>query len=120
MAKCLAILFAVIYLLPTTVLSEVLKLPLFVEHYAEYQGDLTDFLVHHYGGHEKDADWETDQKLPFMDLNPTMNFVFDLPKADIFVPRPEFFITPKGVTDLYKKDFTNDYLTEIFRPPQIS
>ena len=61
-----------LYITTSTQLCQLYKLPVFISHFIEHDkgGDFLDemktFLVHHYGGHEVDADWETDQKLPFM------------------------------------------------------
>jgi hypothetical protein len=69
-------------MLSTTVCSEVLKLPILIEHYMEYEGDFVDFMIHHYGGHEKDADWETDQKLPFIKISQNLSIDFSLPSRN--------------------------------------
>lgn len=50
-------------------------MPVFITHFIEHNNgdsffeEMKEFLVHHYGGHEIDADWETDQKLPFMKID---------------------------------------------------
>jgi hypothetical protein len=119
MAKFLGISFSIIYLLTTTAFLEVLKLPIFIEHYAEYENDFIDYLVHHYGGHEKDADWETDQKLPFIEISPNLSVVFNIPETK----KIEFPIT----VAIYKKKktflsnenhFISRYLSDIFQPPR--
>ncbi|KKX50458.1 hypothetical protein [Sphingobacterium sp. IITKGP-BTPF85] len=53
MKKSIGIIFLMIYMFTTTQLVEVIKLPILVEHFASYKGNFVDFIVHHYGGHEK-------------------------------------------------------------------
>ena len=55
------------YVLATTN-GEVLKVPMFVEHFMEYHGSFSEFVMEHYDNHKEDSDWDTDQKLPF--INP--------------------------------------------------
>lgn len=56
------------YVLATTNAGEVLKVPMFVEHFMEYHGSFSEFVMEHYDNHKQDSDWDTDQKLPF--INP--------------------------------------------------
>ena len=75
MKKWLIISIAILQLASTTQFSQLYKLPLFFSHYIEYSNSnislssFENYVVLHYGGHEKDADWETDQKLPFMNAD---------------------------------------------------
>ena len=63
-----------LYFTTSTQFSELYKLPVFVSHFIEhYQGgnvanEMIDFVVLHYNNHEKDEDWKTDQKLPFIKI----------------------------------------------------
>ncbi|MDE3253344.1 MAG: hypothetical protein KGO92_11090 [Bacteroidota bacterium] len=60
-----------VYLLSTTELYQLVKLPVLVEHFMEHRQEdkgitLWDFLCMHYAhGIVKDADYEKDMKLPF-------------------------------------------------------
>jgi hypothetical protein len=58
MLKWFSILCSMMYVLATTNAGEVLKVPMFVEHYMEYQGSLSEFVMEHYDNHKKDADWD--------------------------------------------------------------
>lgn len=73
----------------TTELSELLKLPVLVEHYIEHKDrspemSLVDFLALHYNDHLKDHphdhDYEQDQKLPFVVHTQTLSFNFIYPQ----------------------------------------
>lgn len=72
MKQWLVIWVAFLQLASTTQFSQLYKLPLFFSHYIEYSNntfsfaEIESYIIHHYGGHEMDNDWETDQKLPFM------------------------------------------------------
>lgn len=119
MSKFIAILFTVIYLLPTTAFSEVLKVPLLIEHYDSYEGDFIDYLVHHYGGHEKDADWETDQKLPFMEISQNLSVDCSIPELKFFVENPtEISLFKKNIFISKENIFKTSYLSDIFQPPR--
>ncbi|MDE3183038.1 MAG: hypothetical protein KGM16_06425 [Bacteroidota bacterium] len=71
MKKIVSIFFLAIYLFSTTQLSELLKLPLLIEHYEEHKEEnkslsFLGFLEMHYAQNIKpDADYDKDMKLPF-------------------------------------------------------
>lgn len=61
----------VLYLVSTTELYQLLKIPDLVEHYCEHKAlnpemSLTAFLKTHYNHPVKDGDYGKDQKLPFI------------------------------------------------------
>jgi hypothetical protein len=123
MRKLLSISLLAIYLFSNVEFCQLLKIPLFIEHYKEFvdngDGDLVDFIVHHYGGHEKDGDWDTDMKLPFMTLSTDTNTPFYIPKIqfDIFT-EPTFFsenTQPVAKT----QSFLSAYFNSILQPPRI-
>ncbi|TDS56964.1 hypothetical protein [Myroides indicus] len=121
MTKSLAIIFATFYMLSTTVCSEVLKLPILIEHYMEYEGDFVDFMIHHYGGHEKDADWETDQKLPFIKISQNLSIDFSLPSSKLAVEGlSAIFFLEKSTSISRENRFSYNYLSDIFQPPRIN
>ncbi|MBL7704033.1 MAG: hypothetical protein JNM21_00670 [Taibaiella sp.] len=119
MQRRITILLSIIYLLATTSFQELLKVPLFVQHYIEYDGGLVDFMVHHYGGHEKDEDWETDQKLPFMQLSPVMAAVCDLPSpSQMVLHQFSCFESNQPEPARHRDNLIQSYLASIFQPPR--
>jgi hypothetical protein len=118
MKKWLAILFSVVYLSSTTCFSEILKLPVLVEHYFQYDEGFVHFFVHHYGGHEEDEDWDTDQKLPFINLSSILIVSFIIPENTFSFKKKEFYppLKQKLVSD--DDEYTHDFLTKVFQPPQ--
>ncbi len=113
-----------LYITTSTQLCQLYKLPVFISHFIEHDkgGDFLDemktFLVHHYGGHEVDADWETDQKLPFMKVE----FVH----IDFFFSPIKLFDVlhlDKEISTTSIKTFDEDflythYLDSIWQPPK--
>lgn len=71
-------------------MGQLLKLPVLVSHFIEHkQHDKNttfwQFLTHHYGGHDKDADWDTDMKLPFMQHFDALHFIVIPPGPPIIL-----------------------------------
>lgn len=122
MRRFMAFIVPSIYFFSNVEFYELLKMPLFVEHYQEYvangEGDLLDFLVHHYGGHEQDSDWDTDMKLPFMSLSSDVHSAFYLTKIKLELPdRPVLATAFKQ--PLSKLSFlTPSYFFSILQPPR--
>lgn len=112
------------YLFSNAEFCQLLKIPLFIEHYREFvangEGDLVDFLVHHYGGHEKDSDWDTDMKLPFMTLGSDLNHAFYIPKIQFDIPGhpaiPRENSQPVGRV----QNLVSSYYHSILQPPRIA
>ncbi len=99
--------------------GEVFKVPMFVEHYIEYHGSLSEFVMEHYDNHKKDSDWDTDQKLPF--INPIVLTVHaQLPELDFEIKKPKEIAIPQKSSTYQEKDFSNLYLSRIFQPPRLS
>ena len=121
MIRKIAIFCTIILMVSTTPLSEVLKLPIFIEHYMEYdKGGLIHYVVHHYGGHEKDEDWETDQKLPFMDLSSVLTIVSIAPIIPLtLIPETRDFTFKKPIIK-HEENLMDQYLSSIFQPPRLS
>jgi len=106
-------------------MEELLKMPILITHFIDHKENdsnitLKEYLVHHYGGHEKDADWATDMKLPFMKMSHEMlsNFIPFLFTSFNFKPQSNSFIVS------YKYPYTNiyipnSYLNSIWQPPRI-
>ncbi|WP_312090419.1 hypothetical protein [Chryseobacterium sp.] len=86
MKKLVSILLLMLYLVSTTELYQLLKIPQLVEHYIEHKGlnaemSLTTFLKIHYDNPVKDGDFGKDQKLPFIIHAKPLNLIFTLDKG---------------------------------------
>ncbi len=124
MKRRAAYIFLAIYLLGATELSQLLKMPLLLEHYMEHKmgnGDLslTSFIYMHYVTDDGDAtDEKRDQNLPFksahFQLQNSVVFTvakYELPK--IIVP-----ITP-SVWPVFSSNFIPKApVGSLFRPPK--
>lgn len=128
MKKLLAIFFLSIYLVSTTELCELLKLPLLVEHYIEHSQENPElsigaFLIRHYNNHLKDHplndDYEQDLKLPFMRLSDVLNFCF-------VYSGPTYYELKGAVSNIAKTQPVafnisypkNIFLSTIWQPPK--
>ena len=119
-------LFAFLHISTTTPLYELYKLPVFVTHFIEHDkgGNLIDemevFLVHHYGGHEMDEDWETDQKLPFIHVDFVhIDFIFNAIKTFI-TEHLNKYIPSKSIIFYNEDTLYSHYLNSIWQPPKFS
>lgn len=111
------------YFFSTTELNQLLKIPVLISHFVEHNVHddmgLWEYLSHHYGGHEKDADWDTDMKLPFMQHSDLLHFT-------LVTPKNTFTLHPKRVYLSYKREFScyqeqyipSAYLASIWQPPR--
>jgi hypothetical protein len=119
-------LFLAIYLLSSTQLKELLKLPLLVEHFMEHkelnaQMSFIDFLCVHYAeGNVKDADYEKDMRLPFKSAENSLSsyLSFYLPalnfKQDLIV----HFTEQKQSFPCYNFTYSSAFLSSIWQPPR--
>jgi hypothetical protein len=89
------------YVLATTNAGEVLKVPMFVEHFMEYEGNLSEFVMEHYDNHKKDADWDLDQKLPFINPPIVLTVHAQLPDYTFEIKKPKEVRIPKN--SIYKE-----------------
>jgi hypothetical protein len=69
--KVIAVMLLLIYLVSTTEAYQLFKIPMLFEHFSEHKKQhpemtVMSFLKMHYDHPAKDADYETDQKLPFV------------------------------------------------------
>ncbi|WKW46082.1 hypothetical protein P3875_09865 [Myroides sp. JBRI-B21084] len=127
MKKWLIIGVTFIQLCSTTQFSQLYKLPLFFSHYLEYSHNsinfeqLKSFIVHHYGGHEIDDDWQTDKKLPFMSADRThldfcyiSNFKFSVKQNST-----PLYTRISGIL-CRNQILISSYLNSIWQPPKIA
>ena len=124
MKKWVIFVFTFLYITTSTQLSQLYKLPVFITHFIEHDkgGDfyheMKAFLVHHYGGHEMDEDWNTDQKLPFIKIEIAHIDLAAIPKIT--------FITPIQIKEKIETNFVffdesniySHYLNSIWQPPK--
>ncbi|MCJ7935908.1 MAG: hypothetical protein MUW56_20340 [Chryseobacterium sp.] len=124
MKKLISILLLSLYLVSTTELYQLLKLPVLIEHYIEHKElnpdmSLTAFLKTHYDNPVKDSDHDTDQKLPFVSHANLLSVVFTIS------PSLDFHCTEKIFNNLdIKKTFyksvlyNKEILNSIWEPPR--
>ena len=113
-----------LYLSTATQFSQLYKLPVFISHFIEHnQGgnffdEMEEFIVHHYGGHEMDEDWETDQKLPFIKVtNPHIDFFFS-PIKTFHALRIDKAISTISYKYFNENNLYSHYLNSIWQPPK--
>jgi hypothetical protein len=97
--KLISILLLSLYLISTTEVYQLLKIPTLIEHYWEHKKlnpemSLTAFLKTHYENPVKDGDYGKDQKLPFV--------IHSAPLTLIFTIHPSFYFEAKAeISDHY-------------------
>lgn len=118
MLRWFSILCSMTYILATTNVAEVLKVPVFIEHLMEYEGNFMEFMVEHYDNHKPDSDWNTDQKLPFINPPVVLMIHAQLPEITFHFEQIKEFKVSQKTTSYQEKDFSNTYLSRIFQPPR--
>ena len=124
MKKVISILLLSLYLVSTTELYQLLKMPLLIEHYIQHKNlnskiSFAAFLKAHYDHPVKDNDYSQDQKLPFVSHEIPLSVIFTInPILDFKCIRKEY--SPIGIKKiLYKKDLYNkEILNSIWEPPK--
>lgn len=125
MNKKAAYIFLAIYLLGATELSQLLKIPLLIEHYTEHKLDngnlsLLSFMYMHYVGDDGDTtDEQKDQNLPFKSAHFQMQntvvfavFKYELPKIFINMNRSVWPV-------MQSNSLSSIALGSLFRPPRV-
>lgn len=79
---------------------------------------VTEFLVEHYDNHQPDADWETDQELPFFNPPVVLTVYAKLPDTSFHIEKIKEIIISQKPTVYKEKDFSSSYLSYIFQPPR--
>ncbi|WP_415327848.1 hypothetical protein [Chryseobacterium sp. MMS23-Vi53] len=126
MKKLISIILLSLFLVCTTELYQLLKIPTLVEHYFEHKElnpemSLVAFLKTHYQHPAKDGDYGKDQKLPFvMHSQPLVlvftvnqNFNFEI-KKDFLNPLKSPKIPSKDEDFCYK-----GFAGSVWEPPRI-
>ena len=127
MKKFIAITFLLLYLISTTELCQLLKLPVLVDHFSEHQSlnsnlSFLDFISMHYAQeNDHDGDSEKDNKLPFKShscCNETISFATLVVDENIFFYEFQSFKIRKKITNCYKFLLSSIHLKAIWQPPQ--
>lgn len=128
MKRIIALTFLSLYLISTTELHQLLKLPALANHFSEHQQKdksitLWKFLCIHYAnGNVRDADYDKDSKLPFKTLDTcnSSNHITLLPEQKfcfnaILLPSEE-----KVISKYYPSFSNSTFLKSIWQPPKFS
>jgi hypothetical protein len=123
--KKAAYIFLAIYLLGATELSQLLKIPLLIEHYTEHKLDngnlsILSFMYMHYVGDDGDTtDEQKDQNLPFKSAHFQMQntVVFSLFKYEL----PKIFVNMNCSVwpVMQSNSLSSIALGSLFRPPRV-
>ncbi|KFF12755.1 hypothetical protein IW15_08160 [Chryseobacterium soli] len=116
MKKFVSIFLLMLYLVSTTELYQLLKIPELIEHYIEHKKlnpemTLTAFLKTHYDHPIKDGDYGKDQKLPFIIHSALLTLIFTINQGFSFelvtsnFNSLTFHKIPSKDEDLYYKGF---------------
>ncbi|WP_293915882.1 MULTISPECIES: hypothetical protein [unclassified Sphingobacterium] len=124
MKNSIVLLFLSVYLFSTTELAQLFKIPVLVHHYTEHKQyddklSIIDYLVHHYAGHEKDADWDTDMKLPFAQHINILQVTLWLPFSTVTLPTSAAYCIETDLPVFYlNKEIPPYNPSAIWQPPQ--
>jgi hypothetical protein len=126
--KLLTILFLSVYLISTTELHQLMKLPMVFIHFSEHkkldsQITFLQFLDMHYmHGSPKDKDYQEDMKLPFKTDHNCVSTVFAA-----YIHQKKYTLTNKstdisqiGIPLLKNQFILSSFTTCIWQPPQFS
>lgn len=124
MKRLISILLLSLYLVSTTELYQLLKIPFLIEHYIQHKSlspgmSFGAFLKIHYDNPVKDNDYDQDQKLPFVSHGSLLSVVFTVNSI------ADFYFTEKALHSLeIKKSFyisilyNKEILNSIWQPPR--
>lgn len=128
MKKAICIFFLGVYLISATELSQLLKFPMLIHHYAEHKGQIKDltlwqYLVLHYQNDNIiDIDHNNDKQLPFKSHDCCSGYVIGA-----FVPTTFYTLCTKSFYKEPRTHFVSTegfvnavYLSSIWQPPRFS
>lgn len=125
MKKLISILLLSLYLVSTTEVYQLLKIPALIEHYWEHKTlnpemSLIAFLKTHYDHPVKDGDYSKDQKLPFVIHSIPLSLVFTIGQRFIFDLKNNGFKQMKSHKIPSKdEDFCyKGFLSSVWEPPR--
>ncbi|AZA77119.1 hypothetical protein EG359_06670 [Chryseobacterium joostei] len=122
--KLISILLLSLYLVSTTELYQLLKMPLLIEHYIQHKNlnpemSLTAFLKTHYDHPVKDSDHDQDQRLPFVSHASLLSVVFTINSYLDFYSTEKVYNAREVKKPLYKSVLYNkEILNSIWQPPR--
>jgi len=122
--KAVSILFLSAYLLANTQLIELLKFPVLIEHYQTHHKESgisfwTFLEIHYIYMHGRDADYDTDMKLPFKTISSAAaSSVALCPPVLFSITEVVTNFNDKGVHPLYKFFYSSPRLDSIWQPPK--
>ena len=127
MRQSIALSLLFLYLFNATAFSELLKLPLLVQHYKEHQQEhpgitFASFVCQHYAhGDVDDADKDQDRKLPYKNIDFTHATCFSVLPVITALEFDEIieFALLKSPTNRYNVVFSSDNFSSIWQPPKI-
>ncbi len=122
--KLISILLLTLYLVSTTELYQLLKMPLLIEHYIQHKSlnpemSFTAFLKTHYDHPVKDSDHDQDQRLPFVSHASLLSVVFTInPSLDFHCI--EKVCNPIEIKKTFYKSalYNKEILNSIWQPPR--
>lgn len=123
MKKWISIVLLSLYLFSTTELYQLLKIPVLIEHFIEHKEQnpeitLRAFIKMHYDHPVKDADYQTDQKLPFVVHSSPLVLIFTVPDCRIEVIKT---IIKEDHKEMYSYNYlfyNKGALNSIWQPPK--
>jgi hypothetical protein len=125
--KLISILLLSLYLVLTTELYQLLKIPVLVEHFMEHKKlnpemTLEAFLKTHYNHPVKSADYKEDRKLPFIIHSVPLSFVFTINSVFTLEMETRYSKwTDDHKIPVYNDPFYNEgFLNAIWQPPRNS
>jgi hypothetical protein len=124
--KFLSIFLLSIYLISITELSQLIKLPLLIEHFSEHKQkdghmSLWKFLHIHYSQNKlNDVDYEKDMKLPFKSHDGCINSIVSesVITSYYFLYAKPVFSHSNSYSSYTEQFLTSAYLTSIWQPPK--
>ena len=122
----MSIILLSIYLISLTELSQLVKLPLLIEHFSEHKqkdGHMSfwKFLQIHYSQNKlNDADYEKDMKLPFKSYDGCINSIVSesVTTSYYFISSKPVFSHSNSYSSYTEQFLTSAYLTSIWQPPK--
>jgi hypothetical protein len=113
-------------MLSTTQFSEVLKLPILIQHFIEHKHENSSitflgFLEMHYAhGNIQDADYDKDMKLPFKTIvNSSIESTVFCSPIPVFTPNSVVYFTSNHQQYFYYSfTYSSAFLNSIWQPPR--